>query len=135
MKFFTVLLATVALLSSCADRGSDEQRVRDVIAKMEQAAESRDASDVLEFVAESYADAQGFDKTQLRNFLRGYFLANPKIEAIVDIETLEFPVDGLAQATIDVSVLPAGNHATFAVELRRLDGDWRVVRADRVSGR
>jgi hypothetical protein len=58
------------------------------------AAEARDASDVLDLVADDYEDAQGFDRAQLRNFLRGYFLAHPKIELLVNIESLEFPADG-----------------------------------------
>ena len=53
---------------------------------------------MLEFVADDYEDANGFDRTQLQNFLRGYFLAHPKIELLVNIESLEFPADGLAQA-------------------------------------
>ena len=58
---------------------------------------------MLEHVADDYADAQGLDKTQLQNFLRGYFLAHPKLELLVNIESLEFPVDGLAQAVVTVA--------------------------------
>lgn len=135
MKFPRILLVAIPLLSSCADRGSDDQQVRDVIAKMEAAAEARDTSDVLDHVAASYADASGNDKPRLQDFLRGYFLVNPTIEVIVDIESLEFPVAGLAQGRIDLTVLPAGDRASFAVELRRQDDAWQVVRADRVRGR
>jgi hypothetical protein len=90
MKFLTTLIAS-ALLLACAARSSDEEQVRALIDDMETAAEARDASDVLDLVADDYQDAQGFDRAQLRNFLRGYFLAHPKIELLVDIESLEFP--------------------------------------------
>jgi hypothetical protein len=128
------LLAVLVLASSLAACGtrSDEEQVRELIATLEKAAEARDASDLLEHVADDYADDDGNDKAQLGNWLRGYFLLNPTVDAQVDVESLERPVDGLVQSQIDITVLPAGNHTTLAVEFRRRDGDWQVVRADRV---
>lgn len=136
MKFFAMLVFSSALLAwfgACAEHSSDEQQVRELFARVEQAAEARDASDVLEHVASGYRDERGFDKTRLQSFLRGYFLANPKVDVRVDIESLELPVPDLAQVRVDVAVLPAGDRATLDVELRRQDGDWQVVRADRAS--
>src|SRR4029077_17524477 len=104
MKFLTALIAS-GLLFGCAARSSDEELVRALIDNVETAAEARDASDVLDLVSDDYEDAQGFDRAQLRNFLRGYFLAHPKIELLVNIENLEFPADGLAQAEITVTSL------------------------------
>jgi hypothetical protein len=134
MKFFTVLI-TVCFLAACGQRSSDEEQVREVLASMETAAEARDASDVLAFVANDYGDAQGFDKSHLQNFLRGYFLAHPKLEVVVNISRLEFPADGLAQAELSVSTVELNDpdHATFKVEFRRVHGDWRLGRADRVG--
>ena len=132
MKFLTMLIAS-SLLVACAARSSDVEQVRALIDDMETAAEARDASDVLDLVANDYEDAQGFDRTQLRNFLRGYFLAHPKIELLVDIESLEFPADGLAQAEISVTSLALDDpdRAQLKVEFRREGGDWKVQRADR----
>ena len=134
MKFPAVLTLSI-LLAACADRGSDDEQVRAVLASAEQAAEERDASDVLEHIATGYSDSRGFDRTQLQTFLRGYFLANPKVEVLLDIESLELPVPGLAQVRADVTVLPAGDQATLDVELRQQDGEWRIVRADRARER
>lgn len=131
MKFFTGFVAVI-LLSACGSRSSDEEQVRAVIDTAEVAAESRDASDVLEHVASDYSDSNGFDRTQLQNFLRGYFLANPKIELLVRIESLEFPVAGLGRARISVNALPSGDSATLDVEFRQEKGEWRVSRADQV---
>jgi hypothetical protein len=130
MKFFPVLILSASLVA-CADRGSDDEQVRAVFASVEQAAEARDSSEVLEHVAASYADANGFDKTRLQAFLRGYFLANPKVEVLLDIESVELPVPGLARVRVEVAVLPAGDRTTLDVELRQEDDEWRVVRADR----
>jgi hypothetical protein len=135
MKFSTnasLILATL-LLAACGAKTSDEQQVRALIDEVETAAEARDASDVLEHIAGDYADSNGLDRTQLQDFLRGYFLAHPKLELAVNIESLEFPVDGLAQAEITVTTveLTDPNRQHLLVEFRRSDGAWRVTRADR----
>jgi hypothetical protein len=136
MKFLTVLI-TASLLVACGTKSSDEEKVRVLVASVETAAEARDTSDVLAFVAPDYTDKQGLDKSQLQNFLRGYFLSHPKIELLVNIESLEFPVDGLARARIGVASVSldqiGGDSVTLDVELRRTDGNWRVSRADRVA--
>ena len=134
MKSFTVLLAFAGLVA-CGTRSSDEQQVRDVVAKIEAAAEDRDASDVLEFVADGYEDGNGFDKAQLQNFLRGYFLAHPKLELLANISNLEFPADGLARAEISVTslALEDPDRVRLKVEFRRDGAEWRVARADRLG--
>jgi hypothetical protein len=136
MKFLTVLI-TASLLSACGTKSSDEEEVRALVASVEKAAEARDSGDVLALVSPDYSDKQGLDKSQLQNFLRGYFLSHPKIELLVNIESLEFPVDGLAQARIGLASVAldqlGGDTATLDVELRRVDGDWLVTRADRVT--
>jgi hypothetical protein len=134
MKFLAGVIAAI-LLAACSAKSTDEEQVRAVIDGVEEAAEARDASDVLEFVADDYADSSGLDKTQLQNYLRGYFLANPKVELLVSIESLAFPVDGLAQAVISVRKMELGDSGAqrLKVEFRRAGGDWRVVRADRLA--
>jgi hypothetical protein len=133
MKFATAL-TSILLLVACGARSSDEEQVREVFASAEMAAENRDASDVIEFVADDYEDSNGFDKSRLRDFLRAYFLAHPKIELIVDIETLEFPADGVAHSQLTVTSLSLNDpdRQRLRVELRRQDGEWRVSRADRM---
>ena len=132
MKFSPVLILAT-LLVACGSKSSDEDEVRALIDTVETAAEARDASDVLEYVADDYRDSSGYDKETLRNFLRGYFLAHPKLELLVNIESLTFPVDGLAQAVVSVAAVELGDPGMqrLKVEFRRADGEWRVVRADR----
>jgi hypothetical protein len=132
MKFSFTLLLAATLLTACGARPSDETQVRELIGAVETGGEARDASDVLEHVARDYSDSQGFDRTQLQNFLRGYFLAHPRVELFVGIENLEFPVDGLGRARVDITSLPAGDRVALQVEFRREDDEWRVSRADRI---
>jgi hypothetical protein len=135
MKFLTGFCAVI-ILCACSARSSDEEKVRAVIVSMENAAEARDTGDVLEWVADVYADSQGFDRAQLQNFLRAYFLAHPKIELMVSVEKLEFPADGLAQAQLTVTRLGLGDteRVRLKVEFRRSGSEWRVSRADRADG-
>ena len=134
MKFVTLLICA-SFLAACATDSSDEERVRLVIDSVEAAAEARDASDVLEHVADNYADSRDMDKAQLRDFLRGYFLIHPKLELLVTVESLEFPVDGLAQAVITVTTVEFTDPdlQRLKVEFRRSGDAWKVVRADRLG--
>ena len=137
MKFFALCFAVTSIvisLNACGARSSDEEQVREMFASAETAAEDRDASDVLALVADDYEDANGFDKAQLRDFLRGYFLANPRVELLVNVQSLEFPADGIAQAELTVTRVSLSDpqQLHLAVELRRTGDGWRVKRADRV---
>jgi hypothetical protein len=137
MKFsssVSLIFVAAVLLAACGAKKSDEEQVRELVSTVEAAAEARDTSDVLEHVADGYADSAGFDKAQLQNFLRGYFLAHPKLELLVNIESVELPVDGLAQAVISVTTVDFTDPGVqrLKVEFRRSGSAWQVVRADRV---
>ena len=134
MKFLTALILVVPL-AACGARSSDVEQVRALVAELEIAAEERDASDVLALISANYEDAQGFDRAQLQNFLRGYFLAHPKIELLVGIDNLQFPADGLAQAEITVTNVSLNDpeRERLKVEFRREGDEWRVSRADRLA--
>ena len=99
------------------------------------AAEERDASDVLAFVADDYEDANGFDKSALQNFLRGWLLAHPKVELLVNVESLEFPADGLAQADISVTSVSLERSRSRAPEGGIPPQRRRLARAARGSHR
>ena len=138
MKFSTLLILCLSV-GACSSPTSDEEKVRAVFASAEEAAEERDVGDVLELVDARYADAQGNSRDSLRPFLHGYFATHPKLELIVSVDELEFPVDGLARARVKVRGLEldrfsVGEAVLLNVELRRDGSDWRVVRADRASG-
>jgi hypothetical protein len=141
MKFSLVLILSCAIVALCGCSGSatsDEDRVRELLASAEQAAEERDVGDVLEFVDAQYADTQGNTRDSLALFLRAYFATHPRLEIVTSIDDLQFPVDGLARVRMKVRGLEldrfnVGEAVTLDVELRRAGGKWLVVRADRVA--
>jgi len=142
MKFSSALILSslVCALVACSSASSDEQRVRELITSAEEAAEARDVGDVLDLVADDYADAQGNSRDSLALFLRAFFAAHPKLELVTAIDDLQFPVDGLARARVtvrglDLDRFDTGESVALDVELRRDGGEWRVVRADRARER
>ena len=138
MKFSPALI--LSSLVACSSATSDEQRVRELIASAEEAAESRDVGDVLDLVGDDYADDQGNTRDSLRGFLRVFFAAHPRLELVTRVDDLQFPADGLARARVTVRGLDldrfnAGESVALDVELRRAGDEWRLVRADRVRER
>jgi hypothetical protein len=123
-----VAFAFAVALVACAREGSPEAEVRAVITAAEEAAEAGDVSAAMDLVADEYADANGFDRQELR-----YFLMNPSMKLLVRVEDVQFPADELAQARVTVGVLGQGLETqleTFDVELVKEDDDWRLRRAD-----
>jgi hypothetical protein len=144
LSSLTVCVVVTFALAGCGAKSSVEDEVRELITSAEVAAEARDVSDVMTLIADDYADAQGFDKTQLTNFLRGYFLMHPKIELVVDIGAVELPADGLARTRVTIAMVgtqgtasassATGDLETVQLELQRKGDEWRVTRADRIRG-
>ena len=130
----------LALLAGCAGEGSPEQQVRDVIGKMELAAEERDVGDLMEYVSASYRDAQGQDRTEVSRYVRGYFIANQSVHLLTRIESLEFPAPDEARVKLQVGMAGREGEAgatsftadvqNFDVALVREDGEWKVSYAD-----
>jgi hypothetical protein len=136
-------LLSVAL-SGCG-RDSDESQIRQLIETAEHQVEGRSTSGVMELIDKDYRDAQGYDRQQLQQFLRGYFLTHPHIELWVQVDTLTIATPTLAKARISVIVVgtagskdgagklrPDGDAVDLEVEFERGDDGWRVRRADRV---
>jgi hypothetical protein len=130
------------LLSACSDPQSPEAQVRAVIDAMQTAAEARDASDVMDFVASDFRSAEGQDFADMQRYLRGYLLAHPSVHLLTRIDALEFPVAG--EARMQLSVGMAGKAVTagawdLSADLQQLDlvlrqqqGHWKVVYAARL---
>lgn len=140
MKFSPALILSSALFVACSSTTGDEQQVRALFTSAQAAAEARDVGDVLDFVGDDYADAQGNSRDSLRLFLRGYFAAHPRLALVTRIDDLQFPVAGYARARVTVRGLELdrfdpGRAVTLDVELRRAADEWRIVRADRVRER
>ncbi len=135
------LAAVVVTIVACGEKSSPEQQVRAVIAEAERSAEARDLSAAMHLVSDEYSDRGGRDKSQLRDFLRGYFVLNQSIHLLTRVEAVEFPAEELARAKVTVGMLGtrggesedwslAADVYEFDVELVREGSEWRLLHAE-----
>ena len=104
LRHVAVVVSLLLVVSACSS-GSDEDQVRAVIAAAEEAAEARDTSQLMDLVADDYADGRNFDKAQLTQYLRGYFLLHPKIEIVTRIGEIEFETANRARVPVEVAMV------------------------------
>lgn len=134
-------------LTGCGSADSPETQVRAVIDAAEKAAEARDVSAVMQLVSPDYRDAEGRQAAELKQYLRGYFIANQSIHLLTRIDSIEFPATGLAEVELVFAMVGRDAEAQsawdLAADVHQLkltlmqDGnDWRVTHADpRPAGR
>ena len=136
--FRILLLAALATLSACGDADSPEQQVRQVIDRMETAAEERDAGELVQHLSSEYRDANGMSSDEAARYARGYFIANQSIHLLTRVEQIEFPLPDEARARVLVGMVgrdadAAGNWDLvadlyeFKISLRQEDGEWKVT--------
>ena len=113
----------------------------------ESAAEERDSSALRALVADDYADPQGRNAADVRNYLHGYLIAHPSIRLITRIDSIQLEGNELARVAVTVGMLGrqagadedwelAGDIYRLDVRLARDgDGDWRVIRASHQNER
>lgn len=131
-----VLTGVVLSLQACGPEPPDEQRIRAVLDSMTQALEDRQASEVLEPLADDFVgETWDLDRRALRMILRREMLAHDRLRARlfdVDIELLSPD-----RATVSFQVLLTGGSGIVPREGRwfqvetgwRQDADWRLISA------
>lgn len=135
--FRVLLLAALAALTACGDADSPEQQVRQVIDKMETAAEARDVGEFAQHFSAEYRDADGMSAEDAARYARGYFIANQSIHLLTRVEQIEFPLPDEARARVLVGMVGRDADATgnwdlaadlyeFKLSLRQEDGEWKV---------
>lgn len=136
---FLVLSLTILLFSACGG-GADydpEAELRNWVARGEQAAEDKDRGDLLELIAESYADSRGNDRDSLGDILRVYFFRQESIALLTTIDEITFYDDTAALVTVTVGM--AGTNSSmlgfradayrFELELQKADDEWMLIGA------
>jgi len=131
-------LVCLALQSGCGgpEVGPEEQ-LRQWVSTGQQAAESRDRSDLLDLISPAYVDARGFDRDDIGDRLRVYFLRQRSIKLLTSIE--EIQIFGDSAAEIELTVAMAGKNDSifgfsadayrFQLELERDGDDWLLISA------
>jgi hypothetical protein len=137
---------TVALVAGCASN-DPETEVRALLAALEQAAEERDAGLFADALGEGYRDTRGNDRDDALRALRGYFIANQRIDVVSRVDEIVLEGSDAARAVVHAGMvgrragtpLVEGLDADlyrFELELVRDAGDWHIIGAsfDRAFG-
>jgi ketosteroid isomerase-like protein len=136
-----VLLVVAAALASGCSRQTEEDKVKKVITDAQTAVEEKEIRKVVNALADTYSDPQGFNREGIRRVLLGYFLAHPKIA--VYLTYLRVSVDGASARAAFQTVLTSGKKTgspadvipeslgvyRFDVSLNKISGDWKVTSA------
>ena len=136
------VLLLALLFTACGRGDTPEEQVRKYVAAAEAAVEARNLGDLKGLIAEGYQDDQGRTRREIMAVAARYLLGNKNIHVLTRMQDLTFPARD--QARLAVYAALTGQNVSdldtllnmqadlyrFDVELRRINGDWQLVRAD-----
>lgn len=130
-----LLLAVLVALSAGCSREPPEQALRDTIARMQAAAEARDAGALAEDIAEDFAGPEGMDRERFRQYL-GLLWFRDK-QSGVQLGPLEVELIG-DRAKVGFTAVATGGEGWMperaqvyqvSTGWRLEDGDWKLISA------
>jgi len=140
MKLTAPAAALCAALAAGCAASDPEAEIRALLAAAEQAAEARDAGFFADAVGAGYRDTRGNDREQLLRSIRGYFIANQRVEIVSRVDDVVLEGADAARAVVHAGMLGqrtgaelvggvAADLYRFELELVNDDGDWRIIGA------
>jgi hypothetical protein len=138
---------SVAMLVGGCGASDPDAEIRAVLAAAETAVEARDTSFFRDFVGSGYRDSRGNDRERLLGTIRGFFLANQRIEIVSRVDEVRFEGEDAAKVVLHAGLI--GQHGgaallggldaglyRFEIELVADGGDWRMIGAkwERAAG-
>ncbi len=137
---FMVLGSLLLSFPGC-QRGTEEDRVKKVIADIQKAGQEKDIRKIIDRLSRNYSDSQGNNYDSIKGLLLAYFFRHQKIH--IFIPAVEVTIEDSAAKVAFEAVFSGGSAAgspsdllpdaismyTFDVSLKKEDGDWRVLSA------
>ena len=135
-----MLMIPVLLLSACT-KETEEDKVKKVITSVQQAAEEKKITAVLEHISKTYRDPQDNDYNGIKGLLAFYFFRHQKVKVYmpnIDIVVTGPTAKAIFQAILTGrgsgeaagGILPEALGAyNFDVLLKKEDGQWKVTSA------
>jgi hypothetical protein len=141
MKGPGIASALVAALASGCAPSDPEAEIRALLAAAEQAAEERDVGFFGGALGSGYRDTRGNDRDALLRQLRGYFIANQRVEIVSRIDEITLEGADAARAVVHAGMVGQRSGATliagvqadlyrFELELVNDGGEWQIIGAD-----
>jgi hypothetical protein len=122
MKGRWFALALILTLTACGGPpDSPETEIQSFVAKVQTAAEERNARELRSLVAEDYVDAQGHDHKAIERLIRLHVFRNQSIHIFTRIQTIEFPEP--ERALVIVMAALAGRPVASADQLAGLNAN------------
>ncbi len=130
------------IFSGCGNEAdSPEERIKESLAALEQAAEARELGPLRNAILDEYSDNEGHDKKSITQLIRVIFLRQQNIHLLTRIKSIQVLDTGNAIADVLVAMAgrPVDDVGTlmglsadlfrFEVELKEQGGDWKVAGA------
>ncbi len=141
MKTPGIASALAAVLVASCGANDQEAEIRALLAAAEEAAEQRDVGFFGEALGAAYHDARGNDRDRLLRSIRGYFIANQRIEIVSRVDEIVLEGTDAARAIVHAGLVGQRAGAAlidgveadlyrFELELVNDGGDWRIIGAD-----
>jgi hypothetical protein len=141
MKTSAMASTLAAVLVAGCGAGDPETEIRALLAAAEKAAEERHAGFFGDAIGADYRDARGNDRDGLIRSIRGYFIANQRIEIVSRVDEVVLEGADAARAVVHAGMVGQRAGATlvdgveadlfrFELELVNDGGDWRIIGAD-----
>ncbi len=135
---------TILIMLAACSRPADspETEIRQLVARVQVAAEERNVHDLRALIAEDYTDAWGRDRKTVENLIRLHVLRHQSIHLFARVR--DIVLTDPDHATVSVAAAMAGRPVTSADQLiglnadlyrfdleliRRGKNDWQVLRA------
>lgn len=140
MKTLSVAAALVLTLAGGCSVSDPEAELRALLAAAEEGAEARDVGFFGDLLSAAYRDSQGNDREQVLRMLRGYFIANQRVEIVSRVDEVVLQGSDAARVVMHAGMLGQRTGAAvlagvdadlyrFELELAVTDGDWQVIGA------
>jgi len=137
-RWLTAGIVGAALAQGCA-ASDPEVQIRALLASAEAAAEARDTGFFADALGDSYRDASGNDRDGVLRTLRGYFIANQRVDVLSRIDEITLEGADAARAVVHAALVgqrPGGSLLSvdsdlyrFEIELVNEDGEWKIIGA------
>jgi hypothetical protein len=139
MKALAPAAALGAVLAAGCTTSDAEAEIRALLGEAAEAAEARDAGFFADVVGDAYRDTRGNDREQLIRSVRGYFIANQRIDVASRIDEVVLEGEDAARAVVYAGLLGrAGTELSdgvdadlyrFDLELVNDGGEWQIIGA------